>query len=144
MVTYRHKILLDKIKLRIRPEDIKSAKIVLLFMAMFSVISFFGYRIIQTVNQGFESQKRVENIASQVEKLEKENVMLKSERDTAMSESEIEAQYRALGYKKPGEEVYIVSRTNAGNTENTSTETNTESTSTEIPNWQKWIMLIFN
>lgn len=142
MVTYRHKILLDKIKLRIKPEDIQNAKMILLFVTMFSIISFFGYRIIQTVNQGFEASNRIENIQSQVQKLEKENVTLKEERDTALSESEIEAQYRALGYKKPGEEVYIVSRQTPTPTEAPSDVQTSKQDN--LSNWQKWLLLIFN
>lgn len=143
MVTYRHKILLDKIRSRIRPEDVQNAKMVLLFVAMFSVISFFAIRIVETINKGFDAQSRVENIANHVQKLEKENTLLKAERDAAISESEIEAQYRALGFKKPGEEVYIVSKA-ATPTATEEPQKLTEAESSATPNWQVWLMLIFN
>lgn len=142
MVTYRHTILLNKIRNRIKPEDVQNAKMVLLFLSMFLVISFFAYRIVETVNGGLESQSKVENIAKQVERLEKENKFLKSERDAAISESEIEAQYRALGYKKPGEEVYIISK-NLTPTPTSKVEIEAETTQ-KTPNWELWISLIFN
>jgi cell division protein FtsB len=144
MVTYRHKILLEKIRNKIRPEDIQSAKLVLLFVAMFGVISFFAFRIIETVNKGMESQSRVENIALQVEKLDKENRILKSERDSSISESEIEAQYRALGYKKPGEEIYIINREPTPTLTQTIDESVNNTAKKGPENWEKWVILIFN
>ncbi len=143
MVTYRHKILLEKIKSKVSPEDIQNAKMVMLFLGMFIVISFFAIRIVDTVNSGLASQARVENVAGQVEKLERENRLLKNDRDAAISESEVEAQYRALGYKKPGEEVYIINRisTPAPIQEPQITQ---ETEEIRQVNWELWIKAIFN
>lgn len=144
MIAYRHKILLDKLRSRISSEDIQNAKTILFFAVMLGIMSFFGYWILGTINNGMKSQARVENMVAEVEKLEKENKLLKSERDSSISETEIEAQYRVLGYKKPGEQVYIINRAPASSSQSDELANNNEADQNKIPNWQIWLGLIFN
>jgi len=145
MVTYRHKILLRNLRDRLRKDDIENIKLILLFLAVFGIASFFIVRILETVNKGLEAQQRTEIVARQVEELENENKFLKSQKEAALSDSELEAQYRALGYKKQNETVYIVAK-------NATTPTlevtpvaglNGEQEKNELHNWQKWFLKLF-
>lgn len=142
MVTSRHKIILSRLRGHIGPEELQHAKLIGVFFLMFGIISFFTAQIISSLNEGIDTSNRVETIEKQVARLEKENTQLESELNVALSETEIEAQYRALGYRKPDESVYIVNK----NPIITPTPEIIEQTneSPYVPNWQKWVLLIFN
>jgi cell division protein FtsB len=143
MVTYRHKILFRNLRQKIKSEDIESLKLIGLFLAMLLVAGFFSFRILNTVSDGIETKERTENIQSQVGDLEKENKMLKSEREAALSESEVEAQYRALGYKKPGETIYIVSDQKNAPVSPTAAVMADSNAEQGASNWEKWLVVLF-
>lgn len=143
MVTYRHKILWNRLRNKVRDEDIEGIKLAGLFIALLFIIGFFGYRILNTISSGHEAEQRIQNMKSQLSKLESDNKVLKLEKETALSDSELEAQYRSLGYKKIGETVYLIDR------DSLLTNTPTPSLAPEEPkyklkNWEKWFLKIFN
>jgi hypothetical protein len=142
MIVPRHKILLKRLNGFLSETDFANIRMAAVCIIMFLIFGFFAYQIYQTVDQGLQAENRVQTIAKQVALLEKENKLLQARRDIAMSESEIEAQFRALGYQKPGEEVYIVNRQDFIE-ENTS---NNEDGNLERDNinYILWLNLIFN
>lgn len=143
MVTYRHKILLRNLRDRLKEDDVENIKLILLFLGIFAIAFFFSFRILNTVNQGLEAQKRTDTVASQVEELEKENKILKSQKDAALSDSELEAQYRALGYKKPNETIYIVAKRGPTPQVDATVQPTPEQKAPEMENWQKWLIKLF-
>ena len=146
MIVYRHKIWFKNIRKTFADGDFENIKMVALFLATLGVMTFFSFRIVETLNQGIEAQSRTEKIETQVAQLEKENQFLKSQKDIAMSDAEIEAQYRALGNKKPGESVYIVSKVApslSASQDFLAEESSSETSKSEEPNWQKWFIVIF-
>jgi len=143
MVTYRHKILLKNLRDRLKADDVENIKLILLFLGIFAIAFFFSLRILNTVNQGLEAQKRTDTVASQVEELEKENKILRSQKDAALSDSELEAQFRALGYKKPNETVYIVAKKGPTPQVEVPTEPVADAKAPEMENWQKWLIKLF-
>ena len=143
MVTYRHKILWNRLRNKVRDEDIEGIKLAGLFIALLFIIGFFGYRILNTISSGLEAEQRIQNIESQLSKLESDNKVLKLEKEAALSDSELEAQYRSLGYKKSGETVYLIHR------DSLPTNTPTPSLAPEeskykLQNWEKWFLKIFD
>lgn len=142
MIVYRHKIIWNRLKNRLKTEDVESIKLIGLFVALFFIIVFFGYRILNTVSKGYETEQRLKLLESQLMELEWENKVLKQERDASLSEKELESQYRALGYKKPGETVFLVYKDSPATTATPTPQIDQE-TSSKMENWKKWIIKMF-
>lgn len=145
MVVYRHKLWLKNIRSSFADRDFENLKMVALFIATLGIMSFFSIRIVDTLNQGVQAEQRTALVEKQVSQLEKENEILKAQKEIAVSDSEIEAQYRALGHKKPGESIYIVSKEDLAGIKEVNAEAvkSTDSQKSQDPNWQKWLLLIF-
>lgn len=144
MITYRHKIIWNRLRNRLKTEDIEGIKLTGLFITLFFVIGFFGYSILNVISEGYETEKRLKLLESQLAELELENKILKKERDASLSDTELEARYRELGYKKPGETVFIVYKNNSVITVTpTPTPQPDEGDSSRMDNWQKWLIKIF-
>lgn len=137
--------MLANIVYKLKKSDVENIKLVLFFITILGITLFFIVRILDTVNKGLEAQKRTEIIARQVEELENQNKFLKTQKEKALSDSEIEAQYRALGYKKEDEKVYIVIKNGITPTmEATSDPSNHDiQEGNKLYNWERWLIKLF-
>ncbi|GIW57377.1 MAG: hypothetical protein KatS3mg083_322 [Candidatus Dojkabacteria bacterium] len=70
------------------------------------------------------------------------NKILKKEAEAVSNDSEVEVLYRSLGYKKPGEEIYLIEKPNPTLTPTPTSEQNNEQ-NLDRSNWQTWLMLLF-
>jgi hypothetical protein len=146
MVTYKHTIWLRNFQNFRESKHYENVKIFFLFIVLFAIISLFMVRIVRALDEGLTTQQRIDTIAGEVNKLEKENSALQHEKLVYLSESEIDAQYRALeNKKKEGEKVYLVSIANqdAKTSENSSKEEAITREPKKLTNWEKWFTKVF-
>ncbi len=143
MIIYRHNLILKRIRSKLGQSEIETFKLLGLFIVLFLVISFFGTRILNTLEQGYQYENRLRLLYQQVHKLENENKILRKEAEVVSNDAEVEVLYRSLGYKKPGEQIYLIEKP-------TPTVTSTPASDQSDPenvdrqNWQTWLMLLFS
>lgn len=116
-------------------------------LALTGVLLLFASRIFNSINRGLETKRRTEKLAQEVKELERKNEELKYEKELYTSQSEIEAQYRALENKKrEGEKVYIISlesEKNKSNEENIDNANSQQAKADRLANARKWFEKVF-
>lgn len=145
MLIARYKTLVHSIKSN--EHDLTRVKQVFWFIILLLLVILFIMRILDTVNKGIAAQKRTEKIAQEVKELEQKNEDLQYQKELFNSESQIEAEYRALeNKKKAGEKVYIIDlpkKNNDSNSEENSVSQTVNSNKATEPNWKQWLSALF-
>lgn len=136
---------------RIKPSfaniDFSFIKYILSVFALVGVCIFFGIRIVFTLEEGYNIDKKLELIQAQVKKLEEENDFLKKQKDFIMSNYALELEYRSLGYAKENEEIFFVNLNqdyNQSNINDSKKEiAEQEQNNKQKDNWKDWLLLLF-
>lgn len=126
--------------------DFSFIKYVFSVLVLVGVCIFFGIRIVFTLEEGYNIDKKLELIQAQVKKLEEENYFLKKQRDFIMSNYALELEYRNLGYAKENEEIFFVDLNqdyNENNFNDSKKENNQQEQNNKRDNWKNWLLLLF-
>lgn len=143
MIVNRHRLFLEKMGLNFQDFSLENVKVIGVFFTTFIITAFFGYQMISAINKGIETRSRTEVVSRQVKSLEEQNAKLILERDRAKSDTEVESQLRALGYKRPGDKVFIVTD-EATPTPEISPDNEIESSKVaDEPPWVQWSNILF-
>jgi cell division protein FtsB len=142
MIVYRHNLLWKRLRAKIGTNEIEPLKLLGWFLVFFFIISFFGMRLLNSLEEGYQAENRLQLLYQQVNELENENRILRKENEAIASESETESLYRSLGYKKPGEAIYLIEKPNP-TVLPTPASGQYDKENTARSNWQTWFMLLF-
>ena len=94
----------------------------ILLAAMFAMVSFLVVSNWRISNKRADLRTRIDELQSEIKELEKEKQGLEAGIQQVMEEEYIEEKIRNQGYKKPGEEVVVVKKTETSEAEQSQSE----------------------
>ena len=149
MVVYKHTIWFKRIQNFLDRIGVDRIKLFGILIGLFFVMFVSPLRIVNSINNGIQTQKKADTILADVKALEKENKNLKFIDSRAKSPQEQELQIRTVeGKKKEGEVLYVISsltrdaQNGANNTAQAETQPSRETP--KLSNWEKWVQKVFN